>query len=70
MYNVALRDIDNNNIPVSWAFTTNVEVAGYANPNSPFAIELAYANLELPSDFNGAAASLRRAYISTDSDDS
>ena len=67
MYNIALRDIDTNTIPVSgWALAANVEVAP-ATVNSPFAFELISADLELPSDFNGAAASLRRAYIATDS---
>ena len=66
MYNVALRDIDGNNI-LSWAFPLDVEVAPATLPNSAFAFQLVDANLELPSDFSGQAASLRRAYISTDS---
>ncbi len=66
MYDVALRDIDGNNI-LQWAFTADVEVAPATTPNSALAWQLIDANLELPSDFSGQAASLRRAYISTDS---
>jgi len=63
-YNVALRDVDLNTIS-QWAFTPSVEVAGTVG-NSPIAANLISADLELPSDFSGQAASLRRAYISTD----
>ena len=66
MYNVALRDIDANNI-LQWAFPADVEVAPATTPASAFAFQLVDADLQLPSDFSGQAASLRRAYISTDS---
>ncbi len=69
-YNIALRDLDQN-ITLSWAFTTpGIEVK---RPNmgdqiaSPSFATLNKADLELPSDFSGQAASLRRAYISLDS---
>jgi hypothetical protein len=65
-YNVALRDIDQNDVN-QWSFPTNVPIA--ANPLTgtlPNATQLISADLELPSDFNGQAASLRRAYVSTD----
>jgi hypothetical protein len=68
-YNVALRDIDTNTIN-QWTFPQNVDVCDPAFANtgvSPTAILLITADLELPSDFNGQAASLRRAYVSTDS---
>ena len=63
-YNVGLRDIDQNDIN-QWAFPANVEVALPTTQLSPAVDELVTADLELPSDFNGQAASLRRAYIST-----
>ena len=66
-YNIALRDIDLNNI-LSWALAANVEVrVPPPGAASPTAIQLITADLELPSDFNGAATSLSRAYVSTDS---
>ncbi|MBM3118128.1 MAG: hypothetical protein FJ006_01000 [Chloroflexi bacterium] len=66
-YNIGLRDIDKNTTD-TWAFTrTEVEVTTPGNPStSPSTSELNKADLELPSDFSGQAASLRRAYISTD----
>ncbi len=66
-YNVALRDLDANTI-ISWAFTTpSVEVVDPTKAGtSPGYLELNKADLELPSDFSGQAASLRRAYISLD----
>lgn len=64
-YNIALRDIDANDIN-QWVLTQNVEVA-VTGGASPTAAELISADLELPSDFSGQAASLRRAYIATDS---
>jgi hypothetical protein len=66
-FNVFLRDIDLNTSP-ALAFTAlSLEV----NPDlvansSPSYAELNRADLELPSDFSGQAASLRRAYVSTD----
>ncbi|MCJ7654421.1 MAG: hypothetical protein MUO97_03825, partial [Dehalococcoidia bacterium] len=68
-YNIALRDIDTNT-NTQWAFANNVEVCNPANAGtgvSPLAVELITADLELPADFSGQAASLRRAYIATDS---
>jgi hypothetical protein len=70
-YNIALRDLDANTI-LTWTFPVNEEVS--VTPTlSPFAWvggfgagALIAADIELPSDFNGQAASLRRAYISTD----
>jgi hypothetical protein len=67
-YNVALRDIDANGI-LSWAFTgKGVEVrdATWAEAASPGLLQLNKATLQLPSDFSGQAASLRRAYIALD----
>jgi hypothetical protein len=68
-YNTALRDIDTNTTS-GWAKDTSapnpgVEVAAIAL-TSPTFDELRKADLELPSDFSGQAASLRRAYISLD----
>jgi len=64
-YNVALRDLANNNIE-TWTFGAGVEVCS-ASPgtNSPLDTEIITADLELPSDFSGQSASLRRAYVST-----
>jgi len=66
-YNISLRDIDRNTHR-AFAFTTPVEVKDPSSPAlaSPGVDELNRADLELPSDFSGAAASLRRAYISLD----
>ena len=67
-YNVALRDIDQNAISL-WAFPApGIEVrdATWAVGASPSLATLNKADLELPSDFSGQAASLRRAYISLD----
>jgi hypothetical protein len=64
-YNIALRDVDNNTIN-QWVFPNNVEVGLPAAPVSPTAAQLITADIDLPSDFNGQAASLRRAYICTD----
>ena len=69
-YNIALRDIDQNTIPVGgWAFPgKGIEVrdATWAVGSSPGLLQLNKADLELPSDFSGQAASLRRSYISLD----
>jgi len=67
-YNVALRDPDGNST-LSWAFTTpGVEVTGSGTKGaSPGLSQLNKATLQLPSDYSGQAASLRRAYISLDS---
>jgi len=67
-YNVALRDIDQNST-LNWAFSTpGVEVrdAAWAVGSSPGLLQLNKATLQLPSDFSGQAASLRRAYIALD----
>ncbi|MGB8707636.1 MAG: hypothetical protein WCD72_06805, partial [Dehalococcoidia bacterium] len=67
-YNVQLRDIDQN-ATLGWAFTTpGIEVKDTTWPagSSPGFLTLNKATLELPSDFSGQAASLRRAYISLD----
>jgi hypothetical protein len=66
-YNVALRDLDANTI-VTWALPLpGVEVNGSTTLHlSPGYAGLNKADLELPSDFSGQAASLRRAYISLD----
>jgi len=65
-FNVALRDFATNDI-ASWAHATDVEVCDPANPGtSPSRTEIITADLELPSDFSGQSASLRRAYVSTD----
>jgi hypothetical protein len=68
LYNIALRDVAQGVNQINqWALVSNVEVAPTTSVNSALARELVDANLELPSDFSGQAASLRRAYISTDS---
>ena len=66
-YDVAQRDFSNNLI-TSWVFSNSVEVKQTASaPNSsPTATQIITADLELPSDFSGQSASLRRAYVSTD----
>jgi hypothetical protein len=66
-YNVAVRDIDQN-ATSNWAFATpGVEVKGSgAQGASPGSLQLNKATLQLPSDFSGQTASLRRAYISLD----
>jgi hypothetical protein len=69
-YNIWLRDIDTNTT-VNWAFTSplpGIEVRDPAAPagSSPNLLTLNKADLELPADFSGQAASLRRAYISLD----
>jgi len=70
-YNVALRDIDTDTTS-SWAITIppipgiEVKDATWAPGASPGSLTLNKASLQLPSDFSGQAASLRRAYISLD----
>jgi hypothetical protein len=68
-FNIALRDIDGNSI-LSWVYTNfpGVEVVDPSKAafDSPSFLTLNEANLALPSDFSGQAASLRRAYISLD----
>jgi len=64
-FNVALRDLSSTNDIVGWAYGTGVEV----NPvvgQSPLDTEVNRVSLQLPSDFSGQSASLRRAYISID----
>jgi len=66
-FNVALRDLSLNNI-ASWVYPLSVELCSPATAgtgNSPQATEIITADLELPSDFSGQSASLRRAYVST-----
>jgi len=68
-YNVALRDLANNILSSPpYAFTSSVIVGDPANLTrlSPKWSQLNKAVLQLPSDFSGQAASLRRAYISLD----
>ena len=69
-YNIWLRDIDTNTT-VNWAFAATPPGIEVRDPNaptgsSPNLLTLNKADLELPSDFSGQAASLRRAYISLD----
>jgi hypothetical protein len=67
-YNVALRDIDANDI-TGWALTNSILVSDPAAANAPLCDALITADIDLPADFNGYAASLRRAYVATDSGD-
>lgn len=63
IYNVGIRDINNNSI-LTWAFNNGgVEIATSDNV-SPSYSSLAVASLSLPSDFNGQTSSLRRAFVS------
>ena len=69
-YNISLRDIDTNTHS-KWAFLpaiSNVLLppASIISGTSPLIATLNKVDLELPSDFSGQAASLRRAYISLD----
>ena len=68
-FNIALRDLSTsaNNI-VGWAFPKSIEVKNSTATlgASPDATTIILADLELPSDFSGQSASLRRAYISLD----
>jgi hypothetical protein len=67
-YNVALRDIDQNAV-LSWAFPKpgiEVKDLSWFVGASPSFSTLNKADMQLPSDFSGQAASLRRAYISLD----
>jgi hypothetical protein len=67
-FNVAMRDLQQN-LTLNWAYGGNaVEVRGENNNNadSPGTTRLNNACLQLPSDFSGQSASLRRAYISLD----
>jgi len=64
-YNVALRDLSSTNDIVGWGYGTSIEV----NPVtgfSPINTQVNKACIQLPSDFSGQSASLRRAYISID----
>jgi uncharacterized repeat protein (TIGR01451 family) len=61
---IGAHDTDNNT--TDWASFGWVEVATSGFMNSPDATTIITADLELPSDFSGQSASLRRAYISTD----
>jgi hypothetical protein len=70
-YNISLRDIDLNE-HLQWAFggatvgSIEVKDTNWGPNCSPSINKLNKADLELPSDFSGQAASLRRAYISLD----
>ena len=63
-YNVSLRDIDTNTHHM-WALA-NVLLPPASVATSAVITNLNKVDLELPSDFSGQAASLRRAYISLD----
>jgi hypothetical protein len=63
-YNIALHDIDANDI-LSWVFPTSVYVGLTPQVLPAPPDEVISAVLQLPSDFSGAAASLRRAYAAT-----
>ena len=63
-----MRDIDQNTTP-NWAYPVpgiEVKDPNSATNSSPCWTFLRKADLELPSDFSGQAASLRRAYVSLD----
>ena len=69
-YNISLRDIDSNQHS-EWAFSPLTvklppDSALPGVKTGPVLGELNKVDLELPSDFSGQAASLRRAYISLD----
>jgi len=64
-YNVALRDLSSSNNVVGWAFGGNVEIAAPVG-TSPIAALVNKMCLQLPSDFSGQSASLRRVYVSID----
>ncbi len=64
-YNVALRDLSTLNNVVGWAWGTSIEVNTVTNL-SPANTIINKCALQLPSDFSGQSASLRRAYISID----
>jgi len=63
-YDVALRDLSNNDID-SWVFDSVLVSNAFLN-DSPDATDIVSADLELPSDFSGQSFNLRRAYVSTD----
>jgi len=75
-FNVAFRDVATNTV-VGFAYppvagppiVAGIEVKDPMQPNgaSPSFLALNKADIELPSDFSGQAASLRRAYVSLDS---
>ena len=68
-FNVGFRDV-NSNTTLNYAFNGNgVEVknSSSAANASPGRNELNISDLELPEDFSGQTANLRRAYISLDS---
>jgi len=69
-YNIWLRDIARNTT-ANWAFATTPPGIEVRDPNapagaSPNLASLNKADLELPTDFSGQAASLRRVYVSLD----
>jgi hypothetical protein len=66
-----VHDLSNNQ--TTWQpFGDQVEIMNSGSPtdNSPAVDEIITADLELPSDFSGQSASLRRFYVSTDAIDS
>ena len=67
-FNVGFRDV-NNNTTLGYAFNGNgVEVKNSTSPDdsSPGWGELNISDLELPQDFTGQTANLRRVYVSLD----
>jgi hypothetical protein len=69
-YNIWLRDVAQNTT-LDWSFAATPPGIEVRDPNalagaSPSLFILNRADLELPADFSGQAASLRRAYISLD----
>jgi len=65
-YNISLRDIDDNTHH-SWPFApVQLPPNSMLTTQSATIAELNKVDIELPSDFSGQAASLRRAYISLD----
>ncbi|MCX6005141.1 MAG: hypothetical protein NT082_05660, partial [Chloroflexi bacterium] len=64
-YNIASRDL-NQNTNLQWVYPAGIEVKATESGvgSSPDFNTLVFADLELPSDFSGQSASLRRAYIS------
>jgi hypothetical protein len=67
-FNIGFRDI-NNNSTLSFAYSSpGIEVKNPASAasSSPGLANLRGADMDLPADFSGQSASLRRAYVSLD----
>ena len=65
--NAGLRDLDANTTDWTAAYSGSPpEVTTGASGTSPRANQIIGADLELPSDFSGQSATLRRYYVSTD----